>query len=313
MSDKSIIGVDVSKDWLDVARAGQPGPDRLPNTAEAIGAWLDRAGDIAFVAFEPTGGYERDLKDVLRARGVLFMRVHPNEVVAFRKSRGLKAKTDPLDAKLIADFAAEELVRRGVVQSVQGDEGLRELAARRRQLVEMLQAERCRAALVRQAAVRQSFALLLKALEKSLQQIEAEIDDAIAANPTTRERAALLKTFKGVGPVTAATLLADLPELGLLTAKEIASLVGLAPITRQSGKEKAKARIARGRPSIRRVLFNVARIGIRHNPILKAFYQRLVETNRRPGKIALTAVMRKVLVILNAMVKQNAPWNYACT
>jgi transposase len=311
MIGKSVVGVDVAKHWLDLAIAGGSASERIDNRPETIAAWLDRT-QPAVVAFEPTGGHERSLCDALRERGILFVRVHPNAVIAFRKSRGVRAKTDAIDAGLIAAFAAEELTRRGVRPNIAGDDVLRELAARRRQLVDALQAERCRLALARAASVRNSLGLVLAALEQSLAALEAEIADHIAADPDTARLAVLLRSLKGIGPVTAATLIADLPELGHLSGKEIAALVGLAPQTRQSGKTRHREPTGHGRPAVRRVLFNAARAAIRHPSPLKTFYDRLVMQNRRPGKVALTAVMRKILVTANAIARDRQPWKLSC-
>ncbi len=308
--NKGIIGIDVAKDWLDLCPAGGTKVERIANTAEAVEAWLARR-QPTLVAFEPTGGYERTLRDTLRCRGILFVRVHPNDLVAFRRSRAVKAKTDRIDARLIAAFAAEELTRRGVKPSILGDDALRDMAARRRQLVAMLHAERCRLALVRQDAVQASLASLMTALQASLAALEAEIARHLAADPAMTELADLLQSVKGVGPITAMTLIADLPELGHLSAKEIAALVGLAPQTRDSGKTRGRAATAHGRPGVRAVLFNAARAALRHSPPMTAFYQRLVTQNRRPGKVALTALMRKMLVTLNAIARDRQPWHGA--
>lgn len=309
MTDKSIVGIDVSKDWVDVAVAGTRSVTRLDNTTKAIGAWLDRSLPRV-VAFEPTGGYERRLVICLGARAILPYRVHPNALVGFRKSRGIRAKTDRLDAQLIADYAADACSRGTIQPMIGGDEILRELAARRRQLVDNLHAERCRLERAEAAAVRQSLSAAVEALLGNLKAIEAAIDAAILGNSETAKRATLLQSVKGVGPITAATLIADLPELGRLSAKQIASLVGLAPHNKESGKAKAQARTGHGRPGVRKVLFNAARCAIRHNPVLKAFYQKLVDVNRRPGKVALIAVMRKMLVILNAIARDRLPWKH---
>lgn len=309
MTDKTIVGVDVAKAWIDVAIAGAPKVTRLANTAEAIDVWLDRA-QPAVVAFEPTGGYERRLLAALAARTIVPLRVHPNILVGFRKGRGVRAKTDRLDARLIADFAVDACCRGTLRPAIEGDQALRELAARRRQLVDSLHAERCRLEHAQAPAVRESLAAAIAALRGNLKTIETAIDAAIAANAETARCAALLQSLKGVGPITAATLLADLPELGRLSAKQIAALVGLAPQNRESGKAKAQARIGHGRPGVRRVLFNAARSAIRHNPVLKAFYRRLVAENQRPGKVALVAVMRKILVILNAIARDRLPWRH---
>jgi len=309
MTDKAIVGVDVSKDWIDVAVAGARTVMRLDNAPQAISAWLERSAP-GVVAFEPTGGYERSLVACLGTRAIVPFRVHPNALVAFRKSRGIRAKTDRIDARLIADFAVEAGARGAIRPAIGGDPALRELAARRRQLVGSLHAERCRLDRAQVSAVRHSLSVAIEALIGNLKAIEAAIEAAIADNADTARCAALLQSFKGVGPITAATLLADLPELGRLSGKEIAALVGLAPQNRESGKSKAKARIGHGRPGVRKVLFNAARSAIRHNPVLKAFYQKLVEQNRRPGKVALIAVMRKILVILNAIARDRHPWKH---
>jgi len=305
--DKPIVGVDVSKEWLDLAIAGNGQIERITNQPDAITAWLERVNP-AVVAFEPTGGYERTLRGVLREREILFIRVHPNKVIAFRKSRGIKAKTDKIDAGLIAAFAADELTRRGLPAGILGDDVLRELAARRRQLVDTLQAERCRLDLARTPAVRQSLAVVADALAQSLDALEAAIAAHVAADPELAKLAGLLQTVKGIGPVTATTLIADLPELGHLNAKEIAALVGLAPQTRQSGKTRYREHTGHGRPAVRRVLFNAARSAISHSSPMKTFYDRLVGQNQRPGKVALLAVMRKLLVTANAIARDRQPW-----
>jgi transposase len=310
MTDKTIVGIDVSKDWIDVAVAGSRNVTRLDNTGEAIGAWLDRSAPTAVVGFEPTGGYERPLMACLCARDIVAFRVHPNALVAFRKSRSIRAKTDRLDARLIADFTADACSRGAVRPAIAGDEALRELAARRRQLVGSLHAERCRLERAQAPAVRQSLITAIEAVLGNLKTIEAAIDTAIAENSDTANCAALLQSVKGVGPITAATLIADLPELGRRSAKQIAALVGLAPHNQESGKTRAKARTGHGRPGVRKVLFNAARCAIRHNPVLKAFYQKLVDENHRPGKVALIAVMRKILVILNAIARDRLPWKH---
>lgn len=313
MADKLYIGVDVSKEWLDAADHTGGSVRHLDNTEDGIAGWLaglDRER-IALVTFEPTGGYERLLRRSLEAAGIPFARVHPNEIVAFRKQRGRKAKTDAMDSRLLAEFGAFELARRGLMPLVEHDEALRELVARRRQMVETLQAERCRAALAEHAVVVASLGAIAAALESALDAVEAAIAAHVAARAELARMAANLQSLKGVGPVTVYTLLGELPELGRLSGKEIAALVGLAPNIRQSGKRKGHAGIGHGRPGVRRVLFNAARAAIRWNPVLKAFYQRLVTVQRRPGKVALVAVMRKMLVILNAIACEGQPWKHA--
>jgi transposase len=307
MTDKPIIGADVSKLWLDLADAGGGGVERIDNSEEAVTAWLARTKP-SLVAFEATGGYERMLQRSLRAHQVLFVRVHPNDVVAYRQSRGVRAKTDRIDARLIAAFAAEELARRGLKPAIAADDTLRELTARRRQLIHTLQAERCRLELADAKAVRFSIELVCDALKASLEAVEAEIAQHLQSQPEARDLATLLQTLRGIGPVVATTLIADLPELGHLSAKQIAALVGLAPITRQSGKTTGRARTGHGRPAVRQALFNAARAAIRHPSPFKDFFDRLVQHNNRPGKVALTAVMRKILVTANAIAREHQPW-----
>lgn len=224
-------------------------------------------------------------------------------MLAFRQSRGLRAKTDRIDARLIAEFAADRLARGTLAPSVVQDEALRALAARRRQLVEGLHAERCRLDLAGERSVRASVQLIVKALTKSLAAIEAALAAHVAATPQTRALSHSLQAIRGIGPVTATTLIADLPELGQLTAKQVAALVGLAPQTRESGKARYRARTGHGRALVRSVLFNAARAAIRHPSPMKDFYERLVHHNQRPGKVALCAVMRKLVVIANAVAR----------
>lgn len=312
MQNKLFIGVDVAKHWIDVAIHGGPSC-RVANTEAAIAAWigtLDRTR-IGLIALEPTGGYERTLQRALRAAELPFARVHPTEVAAFRIRRGVKAKTDRIDAALLAAFAALELATRGLAPLIEGNEDLREMVVRRRQLVDTLHAERCRLGTAQASAVRQTLAQLIAALETALAQLEAEIAAAIKADPALAAALANLQTVTGVGPVSAHTMLAELPELGRLSGKQIAALVGLAPHTRDSGTTRSRAVTGHGRPGVRRVLFNAARAAIRWNPVMRDFYERLTTTNHRPGKVALTAVMRKLLVTLNAMMRDQRPWNHA--
>ena len=260
---------------------------------------------------EKRGGYERPLRRGLSAAGLPFARVHPNEIVAYRRARGMKAKTDRIDAQLLADFAATELAGRGLGPLVEGDDELRELTTRRRQLVELLQAEQSRARLVETKAVREGLETIIAALTAALRAMEIAIADHIAQRPELAATARHLQSLTGVGPITVSTLMGELPELGRFSGKEIAALVGLAPQTHESGKSRARARTGHGRPGVRRVLFNAARSALRHNPVMKAFYQTLVHENRRPGKVALTAVMRKMLVTLNAIAREQQPWRHA--
>jgi transposase len=310
MTDKLISGVDVSKDWLDLAVAGNSKVERIDNTQAAIECWLKRV-QPGLVAFEPTGGYERVLQRSLRALGILFVRVHPNEVIAYRKSRGIKAKTDRIDARLIADFAVELQSRRGLKIDIAGNEALREAVIRRRQIRLSLHAENCRFAIADSKTVRKSIRSVIVSLNRNLKAIEAEIADQIKSDPQAREISVLLRTITGIGPIGSATLVADLPELGHLSGKQVAALIGLAPGVHQSGKTSRPGHTGYGRPAVRSILFNAARAAIRHPSHFKTFYDHLVNDNHRPGKVALVAVMRKILVTANAVARDRQPCHLA--
>ena len=312
MTDKSFLGFDVSKDDIAAAFHGAKKAERIPNTPEAIKAWLasQNLTGLKLAAFEPTGGYEWELRRALRDAGLPFAKVHPNEVGAHRTSLGIKAKTDDLDALVIADFAAEKLARRGLGPMVEGNDMLRELTVRRRQLADMLHAEKCRLKMAKGATATASIETIAAILKAGITEIEKEIAGIIASDEKLAVMSKNLRSLKGVGPITVYTMLAELPELGCFDNKDIASLVGLAPKTRKSGRMTFRARIGHGRPGVRKVLFNAARCAIKHNPVMREFYDRLVTKNKCPGKVALIAVMRKMLVILNAIAREAKPWKH---
>jgi len=310
MTDKQVVGVDVSKEWLDLAVAGSGKSERIDNKEQAVTRWLKRV-EPGLVAFEATGGYERVLQRCLRDRGIVFVRVHPNEVIAYRKSRGIKAKTDRIDARLIADFAAEVASRRGRKLGIAADEVLRELVSRRRQIQRSVHAEKCRLAIADSKAVRKSIRLVIASLSRSLKTIQTEITRHLRADADASELSQLLETVTGIGPVGSSTLLADVPELGHISGKQVSALIGVAPITRQSGKTSDYSRTGHGRPAVRGILFNAARAAIRHPSPFKDFYDRLVLEHHKPGKLALVAVMRKILVTANAVARDRQPWRYS--
>jgi len=235
--------------------------------------------------------------------------VNPAQIRAFAKAINQRAKTDAIDAAVIAHFAQAT----GLEPRAVPDEATRllaDLVARRRQIVEMIGAERQREKRVAIAHLRKSIARLLKALEKELASLDADIDDAVRGSPVWREKEDLLASVPGVGPVIARTLLAELPELGQLDRKQIAALAGLAPFTRQSGQWRGKSFIGGGRTVVRTVLFMGAMVAKQHNPILKAFFDRLVAAGK-PKMVALIAVARKLLTILNAIVRDHRKWQHA--
>jgi transposase len=230
-------------------------------------------------------------------------------VRAFAKAIGQRAKTDPIDAAVIAHFV--EATKPEVRELP--DEATRLLAdmvARRRQIVEMIGAERQREKRITVRRLRDSIARLVKALEKELVDLDREIGDAVRGSPAWRAKEDLLVSVPGVGPIIARTLIAELPELGQLSRKEIAALAGLAPFTRQSGQWRGKSFIGGGRTAVRTVLFMGAMVAMRHNPVLKAFFERLIAAGK-PKMVVLIAVARKLLTILNAILRDNRAWQHA--
>ena len=233
------------------------------------------------------------------------MKFHPNAILAFRKARGQRAKTDRIDAMLIAHYLADAARRADLPVTFRPDARLKALAARRRQLVDARQAERCRADLANDPIICESLTAVIGALTQSVDAIEEAIERHIASDGELDRLAKALRGVRGVGPLVAATLVADLPELGRLTGKQIAALVGLAPQTHESGK---KSPAGQNRPwKTARAQRAVQRRQSRCPPSLAHadFYRRLVETNHRPGKVALTAVMRKIIVIANAVARDH--------
>lgn len=311
MQDKLILGIDISKAWIDVAIHGLSRPIRLDNTPEAITAWLQpRLLDpgILRVCYEATGRHEQDLETTLGTLGIPGHRLPSHRVTALRQLHGVQAKTDRLDARLLATYAAQidDDTPRPLPDPI-----LRERSMRRRQLVQMRHAEQCRLPMARDEATRADIALSIAALDARIARMDQAIAEHIRSSERLREDAALLRTFTGVGSVTTAVLQGQLPELGHYDGKRIAALVGLAPRQRDSGRHRGQARTGFGRPEVRRVLFNVARVAIQHNPAMKALYERLTAVNHRPGKVALVAVMRHILVTLNAMLRDRTPWKGA--
>jgi len=310
--DKTFLGVDVSKSTLDIAVSGHAKVFRIANAPEAIATFLSgyAPADVALLAYEATGGYERELAAAARAAGLLHHRIHPDRLVAFRRQKGVKAKTDAADARLILAFAEQELAA-GRRDQPACDEDLRELVMRREQILEARQAERCRLEQARSALVRGQIERHLAALEADREEIEAALRRHVEEREPLRTKAARMQTLKGIGPVSAWTIMARLPQLGILDGKEIASLLGLAPRERSSGRKIGHAATGHGDQAVRRVLFNAARSAIVHNPVVKEFYQRLITQNGRPKSVALVAAMRKLAVILNAMIRDGADWQYS--
>jgi len=301
------VGIDVAKDELVIAL----GPSRdlvaVPNDESGIRHVLEhlQAASPALIVLEATGGYETAAVAALAAAGLPVVVANPRQVRAFAKAMGILAKTDNIDAHVLALFA--ERVRPPIRPLP--DEALRMLDAlltRRRQLIEMLVAERNRLAHAL-PPVGKSLKQHIRWLERRLADVDSDMDQAIQQSPVWRAKEDLLRSVPGVGPVVSRTLLADLPELGALNRKQIAALVGVAPLAKDSGTLRGKRMVWGGRAPVRAVLYMGALIASRHNPVIRDFYQRLVAAGK-PKKVALTACMRKLLVILNTMVRNNTRW-----
>jgi transposase len=303
MDGKRVIGVDIGKRWLDVAREGAKRVKRQPNEAAAIAALVATfVRDRDVVVFERCGGYERPLEAALATIGIPWAVVHSARVKAFRQVQGIKAKTDGIDARLLQAFGRDRLnagkLRLGRLEDVTLDA----LMARRRQLKAALHAEECRRETAAVEPVRASIARMIVQLEGELDTIETELAAHEANDPQLAFKEEVLCARKGVGMATARSLLAELPELGRLDCKEITSLAGLAPRVHQSGVRKRRRGLAAGRPAIKVILFNPARTAMRFDPEIAAFRKRL-HGRGKPGKVILVAVMHKLLVRLNAALR----------
>lgn len=309
--DTIVIGIDVSKAQLDVAvRPSGEVFAVMRNAAglEQLAARLLKIGP-QLVALEATGGFETVAAATLASAGLPVVVINPAQVRAFAKAIGERAKTDPIDAMVIAHFAE---ATNPPVRALP-DEATRllaDLVARRRQIVEMMAAEGQRERRLDNQRLKKSILRLRKVMERELSDLDGEIDEAVRGSPVWREKEDLLASVPGIGPIIARTLLAELPELGTLGRKQIAALAGLAPFTRQSGQWRGRSFIGGGRTVVRTALFMGALVAKRHNPILKAFFERLLAAGK-PKMVALVAVARKLLTILNAILRDRQPWQTA--
>jgi len=305
------VGIDVSKDRLDVCVLPHGEAFAVPRDGEGLLALTERLVGLRpkLVAVEATGGFEATVAAAVAGAGLPLVIVNPAQVRAFAQAIGRRAKTDRVDAEVIARFV--EAVRPEVraLPSAAG-QLLSDLITRRRQIVQMIGAEKQREKRQAQPRLKRSIARLVAALTKELTEIDRQIDDEIRGSPAWRAKEDLMRSMPGVGPIVSRTLLAELPELGRLDRRQIAALAGLAPWTRQSGKWKGKSFIGGGRASVRTALFMAALVASRHNPQLRAFHQRLIDAGK-PKLVALTATARKLLTILNTMVRTQTPWSHA--
>jgi transposase len=309
--DATYVGIDVSKDRLDVHV--RPSGEAFVVTRDGTGLeeLIDRlrARSPALVAVEATGGFETIAAAAIAGAMLPLAVINPAQVRHFAQAVGKRAKTDPIDAEMIARFA--EAVK-PQPRPLPGEQArlLAELVARRRQIIEMIVAERQREKRAENVRVRKSIKRTITTLEKELPEIDGDIDTLVRGSPAWREKEDLLVSFPGIGNTLARTLLAEMPELGRLNRREIASLAGLAPFTRQSGRWRGKSMIGGGRAPLRAALYMAALSAIRCNRTLKSFYQRLLSAGK-PKMVALIAVARKILTILNAMLRDQKRWQPA--
>jgi transposase len=303
------VGIDVAKDSLDVCLLPTEQAFTVTNDPAGFRQLVQQlpAAGTCLVVIEATGGYQRRVVAALVAAGHTVAVVNPRQVRDFARGLGILAKTDRLDARVIARFG-EHAQPRPVQISSEKQAELQELVTRRRQLVELRTAEKNRLETATAKTVRKNIRHMLEQLDKQVGQLEDQIDEFLDSDPELASKAALLDTVPGVGAVTITSLLVELPELGRLNRGQIAALVGVAPFNRDSGKFHGRRAIWGGRAAVRSVLYMAALTARRCNSVIREFAKRL-EAAGKPFKVVLTACMRKLLVILNTMVKFNLPWN----
>lgn len=305
------VGIDVSKSWVDVHLRPDGTALRCATDGEGLAELVRRVRplDPRLIVMEASGGYEGIVAANLAEAGLPVAIVNPRQVRRFAEALGQLAKTDAIDARVIAHFA--EAVRpppRPMPDAMMIQ--LRELLARRRQLVVMINAERQRCAKAESRITQRSHKAMLKSLEAERERIDRAIDKIVQQSPLWCKKLDLLTSMPGVGDIVARTLLAELPELGSVDRHQIAALAGLAPFSRDSGRRKGRRFVRAGRVQVRVPVYMACLVAIRFNPPLKAFYRRLREAGK-PTRLALVAVMRKLLTTLNAMLRDNKPWAWA--
>jgi transposase len=305
------VGIDVSKARLDVHMLPSGEAFAVARDGEGLESLVERLTglDVSLIVLEATGGFETMVAAALAGAGLPLAVVNPRQIRSFAKALGKLAKTDAIDAEVIALFA--DKVRPQVRPVPTSDaRALGELVARRRQIVEMIGMEANRSRHAADKRLAKTIDRHLAFLEKELAAVDADIDTDVRASPAWRETEDLLASVPGVGPVTARTLIAELPELGSLDRRKLAALVGVAPFNRDSGAWRGHRMIGGGRTSVRNVLYMAALVAIRHNSVVRATYQRLVNRGR-PKKVAIIACLRQLLTILNAIVRTKSAWKIA--
>jgi transposase len=303
-----VVGIDISKDRLDIGVVPTSEKWSTTNDVDGLAELSCRLSDLPakLVVMEATGGLERPVQAVLEQAGLRCAVVNPRQVRDFAKSMGILAKTDSLDALVLASFGAkvEPEARPGKAPDTQE---LEAILTRRRQLVGILTGEKNRLKQARSASVRNNIQEHIEWIEKCIKDLDKDMRMRIKDMPEWQEKGKIIQSVPGVGPVTMCALLALLPELGRLTRRQIAALVGVAPFNRDSGKLKGQRRIWGGRAALRSVLYMAALAAIQWNSVIKAFYNRLIEAGKKP-KVAITACIRKLVIILNSMMRSKTIW-----
>ncbi len=306
---RNCIGIDVAKQNFDLHSLKTGQERRMDNSTDGIRQCVALCNKIRpeLIATEATGGYELTLAAALQAEGFAVAVVNPRRIRDFARAAGQIAKTDKLDARIIAQFAAtmEPMPTERINENTQK---LKALVARRSQLVGLHTAESNRREHADGKEIRRSIAAVLKVIEAQLKTIDRQIKEHIENTPQLRQRSEILDSVPGIGPTTAHMLVTELPELGRLNRRQIAALIGVAPMARDSGTFRGKRMTGGGRKKIRSRLFMPTLVAVRHNPILRAYYNKLLSRGKCK-MVALVAVMRKLICILNTMVKNNQEWN----
>jgi len=306
---KSYIGVDISKNYLDVCILPNQNEFRIKNNADGFKQLFIQLSshDVEQVVCEATGGYENAMIKALKSANYNTWQVEPGRIKAFIKSKGIRAKTDKIDAMMIAQFAQQNKCSHDKPILSDHQDQLRCLAERRYHFIKMIKAEKTR--------LQQQFEFVEKSLKNHIQYMENEVDeldkqmmDIIAKNDVLSKKAAILQSIPGIGNMTTSTLLATMPELGVMTNKQAGSLIGVAPITFHSGKKKEVAYTRGGRSLPRHALYMPALNACRFNDVFKSFYNRLREAGKS-AKVAIIAVMRKIIETINAMLRNETKWN----
>ncbi len=309
--EEVVVGIDVSQAKLDVAVL--PSREQFTVSNDATGVAQLKSRLLALVArrvvLEATGKLERLAVSELGAAGLVVVLVNPGQVRHYAQARGQRAKTDEIDARLIAEFARDLRPEFHPLPDAE-TRALAALCRRRTQLLEMLGAETNRLERA-EAVIRKSLKVTIRTLERELQRVEDDIDQSIRNSPMWQVKAKLLATMKGIGPVSGSALLSRLPELGQVSRQKICALVGVAPFADDSGDYHGRRHISGGRADLRKVLYMATLAAVRCNPTLRTYYQRLLARGVKP-KAAIIAALRKLLTILNAMLRDNTPWRPPC-